>query len=80
MYNYEKQYRAEIESPDYRITLEKLIEWLGCHFEKRILFYAELQRYLESPNEEWRLFDIAVDYSIPVIMVKWFARLHKYDD
>lgn len=77
MYNYEKQYRAEIESPDYRTTLEEFFEWLGCHFAERILFFAELQRYLESPDEEWRLFYIAVDYSIPVTMVKWFARLHR---
>lgn len=77
MYNYEKQYRAEIHTEDYRITLEEFIEWLGSHFAKRVLFYAELQRYLESPDEEWRLFSIAVDYSIPVTMVKWFARFHQ---
>lgn len=70
---YEKQYRMEIHTEDYRISLREFLEWMKIHTKEQAVFFAGIKEYLEEPSNN-QLYYIAVDFSIPVIMVKWFIR------
>lgn len=65
----EKQYRNEINhNTDYRITTTEFILWLNEHEKEKQLFFRSLKQ-IETTED---VFFVAVDFSIPVIMVKWF--------
>ena len=63
-----ERYEQEISHcDDYRITVKAFREWLTSEN-----MTEELQRQLR--DEELTLYDIALDFSIPVAMVKYFRK------
>jgi len=64
----EEIYRKEInENKDYKTTKEKFKEWLKENeYEKQ--FEKDSTQMIE--NLDMDIYDIAVDYSIPIILLK----------
>lgn len=54
-------------NPDYRVTITEFRNWLTAENMK-----ATFDRMLR--DEELTLYDIALDFSIPVAMVKYFKK------
>lgn len=71
MMNYEKDYNEVIGTCDegYKLTIEDFKEWLEEDTRMDIF-----KKDLKTIEEEKDLYMVAFDYSIPVIMVKWFNR------
>ena len=53
---------------DYQINLDSMYDWICASFEREDRFKKAI---LSNDN----LFALAIDYSIPVIMVKYFKRM-----
>lgn len=65
----EKEYRKAVNrDPNYRINTINFVLWLDEHERKQKEFFRML-RQIETEKD---LYGIAVDFSIPIIMVKWF--------
>lgn len=65
----EKEYRKAVNrDPNYRISTINFVLWLDEHERKQKEFFRML-RQIETEKD---LYGIAVDFSIPIIMVKWF--------
>lgn len=61
-------YRNEINvNPDYKTTKEDFIEWL--YENNEVITFAHEIEHIEDDSDR---FAIAVDYSIPVTMVRYF--------
>lgn len=68
----EKIYRQEInQCLDYRISVENFNNWL-VESNQMADFIREIRQWLAEGNTE-RLYQIAIVYSVPVIMVKRFV-------
>jgi len=64
----EEIYRKEInESKDYKTTKEKFKKWLKENEYER-QFKRDCKEMIENPDMD--IYDIAVDYSIPIILLK----------
>lgn len=73
---YEEQYRIEISTEDYRISLKEFLGWMMEVNTKSTIFFSELKEYLKESSDA-QLYFIAVDFSIPVVMVKWFIQFYQ---
>lgn len=72
MKHWEEQYRKEVDkNKDYRISKEEFAKFLESDEKTKKSFYNKLE-WLEE--EENYIYYIAVDYSIPITMVKHFHR------
>lgn len=72
MKHWEEQYRREVnKSKDYKISKEDFIKFLESDEKTKKTFYRKLE-WLEE--EEDYIYYIAVDYSIPITMIKYFRR------
>lgn len=67
MTNRERYERDINHSDDYRISVKAFREWLRAENMTEI-FHKKLR------DEEETLYDIALDFSIPVSMVKYFKQ------
>ena len=65
----EMNYRMDINNrcEDYRISKEGFVLWLENHYYEKQTFLYDL-----THENAFSVFDIACDFSIPVIMVKYF--------
>ena len=71
MTTYDNEYKANINTnKDYKISRKEFTEWLEEVGEKE--FFENITKANELDLEEW--YDIAVCYSIPFIMIKWFIK------
>lgn len=65
------EYQMNINTNEYyKISKKDFVKWLEESGEKN--FFKNMIEADELNIEEW--YDIAVDYSIPFIMIKWFKR------
>lgn len=70
----EKIYRQEVnQCLAYRISVEDFNNWL-VESNQMANFIREVRQWLAEDNTE-RLYEIAIVYSVPVVMVKRFARI-----
>lgn len=66
---YEEQYRKEINTdPFYRVSIDNFLRFLKKNHLQGA--FAELIN-----QEEIDMYFVAVDYSIPIIMVKYFQKM-----
>lgn len=57
----------KLHNKDYYINLDSMYDWVCADFEREDRFKNDM---LSNNN----LFALAIDYSIPVVMVKYFKR------
>ena len=57
----------KLHNKDYHINLDGMYDWICADFEREDRFKNDM---LSNDN----LFALAIDYSIPVVMVKYFKR------
>lgn len=67
--NWNEDYNSDMKlhNKDYHINLNKIYNWICADFEREDRFKNDM---LSNNN----LFALAIDYSIPVIMVKYFKK------
>lgn len=73
---WEEGYRTEINSRTaaYRQTVTGFKKWLKDNNYEGAFFEEVRGNLLTGPVEENSLFSVSHDYSIPLIMVKWFIK------
>lgn len=64
----QRQYMEEINYDiEYKITVKDFTQWLAENKKEEVF-----RKMLE--NKDLNVYDIALDFSIPVIMVKYFQK------
>ena len=66
-WNDDYNFDMKLHNKDYHINLDEMYDWICANFEREDKFKKDM---LSNDN----LFALAIDYSIPVIMVKYFKR------
>jgi len=70
MTNNKKRYEREINTDsNYKITISEFQKWLKTEEKRKEVFKAELDNVIRKINN---YYDVAVDFSIPITMVKFF--------
>lgn len=66
-----ERYLEEINNdPEYKISIAGFQKWLTENNE-----HSDFQHSLDLVViGDWDIYDLALDYSIPVTMVKWFLK------
>ena len=67
-----ERYLEEINNnPEYKISVARFQKWLAENNE-----YSDFQHSLHLVAiGDWDIYDLALDYSIPIAMVKWFLKI-----
>lgn len=66
-WNDDYNFDMKLHNKDYRINLDGMYDWICADFERENRFKKDM---LSNDN----LFALAIDYSIPVVMVKYFKK------
>lgn len=67
-----KKYMSTINTDyDYKITISEFSRWLEEHNEDEF-FLKKIRSWLIEDDIDY-LYAVAWDFTIPIIMVKWFA-------
>jgi hypothetical protein len=74
----EEIYRNEINyNNDYKVSLMNFTDWLYDHNSARKAYSEIIKKFAKNGFTDEDLYFVAVDYSIPIAMVKWFIMINR---